>query len=207
MPITRLQLEKWLDAYFAAWRSNEAAEVEALFAPDAVYSYGPFREPARGREQIVANWVADGAPLSAEFRYEILAVHGDTGIAHWNVRQKAYYFHEPRSSWTAPGAALRRGRAPHGAAAPWTLCHRTAATWTPTRPAIHRTNQSGHGPMRRSRGEGIPAGDEHQVQQHHVDRHADDEPRVEEQTSAEGARRPRRSRRARATRRPAPPGR
>ena len=95
MPITRLELEKWLDAYFAAWRSNEAAEVEALFAPDAVYSYGPFREPARGREQIVANWVADGAPLSAEFRYEILAVHGDTGIAHWNVRQKAYYFHEP----------------------------------------------------------------------------------------------------------------
>ena len=39
MPITRQQLEKWLDAYFAAWRSNEAAEVEALFAPDAVYSY------------------------------------------------------------------------------------------------------------------------------------------------------------------------
>jgi hypothetical protein len=95
MPITRQALAAWLDAYFQAWRSNEAAEVEALFAPDAVYSYGPFREPARGREQIVANWVADGAPLTAESRYEILGVHGDTGIAHWNVRQKAYYFHEP----------------------------------------------------------------------------------------------------------------
>ena len=43
----------------------------------------------------MANWVADGAPLTAESRYEILAVHGDTGIAHWNVRQKAYDFHEP----------------------------------------------------------------------------------------------------------------
>ena len=93
--LTRRHLAEWLDAYFAAWRSNEAADVAALFAPDAVYSYGPFREPAQGREQIVANWVADGAPLSAETRYEILAVHGDTGIAHWNVRQKAYYFHEP----------------------------------------------------------------------------------------------------------------
>ncbi len=40
MAITRQQLGEWLDAYFAAWRSNEAAEVEALFAPDAVYSYG-----------------------------------------------------------------------------------------------------------------------------------------------------------------------
>jgi ketosteroid isomerase-like protein len=95
MPITRRQFAAWLDAYFAAWRSNEAAEVEALFAPDAVYSYGPFREPARGREQIVANWIADGAPLTAEARYEVLAVHGDLGIAHWNVRQKAYYYHEP----------------------------------------------------------------------------------------------------------------
>jgi hypothetical protein len=93
--VTREQLTRWLDDYFEAWRSNEAAEVEALFAPDAVYSYGPFREPARGRDQIVANWVADGPPLTVEHRYEILAVEGNTGIAHWNVRQKAYYFHEP----------------------------------------------------------------------------------------------------------------
>ncbi len=47
MPVTREHMGEWLDAYFAAWRSNEAAEVEARFAPDAVYSYGPFREPAR----------------------------------------------------------------------------------------------------------------------------------------------------------------
>ena len=43
----------------------------------------------------VANWVADGAPLTAHSRYEILAVEGDRGIVQWNVRQKAYYFHEP----------------------------------------------------------------------------------------------------------------
>jgi hypothetical protein len=95
MLVTREHLGQWLDAYFGAWRTNEVAEVEALFGPDAVYSYGPFREPARGREQIVANWVADGAPLSVESRYEILAIHGDIGIAHWNVRQRVYHFHEP----------------------------------------------------------------------------------------------------------------
>jgi hypothetical protein len=39
--------------------------------------------------------VADGAPLTAQSHYEILAVEGDRGIVHWNVRQKAYYFHEP----------------------------------------------------------------------------------------------------------------
>lgn len=94
MVVTRQQVGMWLDAYFVAWRSNEAAEVMARFAPDAVYSYGPFREPARGREQIVANWVADGAPLSAESRYEILAVHaarirGKTGATwpEWRPRR------------------------------------------------------------------------------------------------------------------------
>jgi ketosteroid isomerase-like protein len=93
--LTRHHLTDWLDAYFEAWRSNDGREVAALFAGDAVYSYGPFREPARGREQIVANWIADGPPLTVAHRYEILAVEGDTGIAHWNIKQKAYYFHEP----------------------------------------------------------------------------------------------------------------
>jgi hypothetical protein len=95
MVLTRHHLTEWLDAYFEAWRSNDRAEVAALFAADAVFSYGAFREPARGREQIVANWVADGPPLTVDHRYEILGVEGDRGIVHWNLRQKAYYFHEP----------------------------------------------------------------------------------------------------------------
>jgi hypothetical protein len=93
--LTREQLTEWLDAYFDAWRSNQGSEVAKLFAKEAVYSYGPFREPARGRDQIVANWVADGAPRSAESHYEILSVGDDLGIVHWTVRQKAHDFHEP----------------------------------------------------------------------------------------------------------------
>lgn len=75
----------WLERYFAAWASNDAAAVEALFAPDAVYWYGPFREPARGARQIVANWVSGGRPLAFESRFEVLAQLPDGGIAHWWV--------------------------------------------------------------------------------------------------------------------------
>jgi ketosteroid isomerase-like protein len=75
----------WLERYFAAWASNDAADVAALFAPDAVYRYGPFREPARGARQIVANWVRGGRPISFASRFEVLAQLPDGGIAHWWV--------------------------------------------------------------------------------------------------------------------------
>ena len=78
----------------------------------------------------MANWVADGAPLSAESRYEILAVHGDIGIAHWNVRQKAYYFHEP--TLELDGILVLRFDAQGRALSTWSGS--TAATWTTARP-------------------------------------------------------------------------
>src|SRR4029453_1657043 len=43
----------WLRRYFAAWASNDPVEVSSLFAVDAVYSYGPFREETRGRAALV----------------------------------------------------------------------------------------------------------------------------------------------------------
>jgi ketosteroid isomerase-like protein len=78
---------RWLDAYFAAWISSEADDVAALFAEDATYSVGPFAEPWVGRAQIVRRWTG-GAQEDVEYAYEILAVEGDTGIAHWNVRAR-----------------------------------------------------------------------------------------------------------------------
>ncbi|MBI2238097.1 MAG: hypothetical protein HYU54_06185 [Actinobacteria bacterium] len=42
--------------------SNDPDEVAALFAEDAAYSYGPFREPNRGRDAIVAEWVSGRGP-------------------------------------------------------------------------------------------------------------------------------------------------
>jgi ketosteroid isomerase-like protein len=78
-------LRTWLDRYFAAWRSNDAAEVEALFAPDAVYSYGPLRGEAHGRDEIVRRWVEGGVQPDLRTAFEPLAVAGDRGVAHWQV--------------------------------------------------------------------------------------------------------------------------
>ena len=75
----------WLERYFGAWASNDPVEVASLFAEDAVYSWGPFREPAVGREDIVRWWTDGGAQPELETTFEALAVEGDRGVAHWTA--------------------------------------------------------------------------------------------------------------------------
>ncbi|MFI5910464.1 nuclear transport factor 2 family protein [Dactylosporangium sp. NPDC051541] len=48
----------WVEGYIRAWTSNDPAEVGALFAEDAAYYTEPHREPWRGRDAIVAGWLA-----------------------------------------------------------------------------------------------------------------------------------------------------
>ena len=87
MDLSLEQLSDWLHRYFHAWQSNNAGDVAALFAEDAVYFYGPFREPARGRQTIVANWISDPqGQLDVTYKFEALATAGDLGIAHWHVQ-------------------------------------------------------------------------------------------------------------------------
>ena len=78
-------LGDWLERYFAAWESNDPDDVAALFAPDAVYSYGPFRDEARGRDEIVRRWVEGGVLPGLRWSYEALAVEGARGVANWRV--------------------------------------------------------------------------------------------------------------------------
>jgi len=73
----------WLERYFAAWTSNDPDDVAALFAPDAVYSYGPFREEARGQQEIVRRWVEGGVMPGLRWSYEPLAVEGERGEGNW----------------------------------------------------------------------------------------------------------------------------
>jgi ketosteroid isomerase-like protein len=82
----------WLDGYFQAWASNDPEDVAALFTEDAVYWFDPFREPRRGREEIVSAWVG-GLQEDVEYAYEPLAVSGDVGVAHWRVSSRS-----PRST-------------------------------------------------------------------------------------------------------------
>lgn len=86
MKLSLESLSQWLDRYFTAWKTNEPVEVAGLFTEDAVYYYGPFQEPARGRVRIVERWIADPQQQTdIRTTFEPLAVNGQMGIAHWQV--------------------------------------------------------------------------------------------------------------------------
>ena len=73
-----------MDAYRDAWVSNDPAEVAALFTEDAEYAIEPFRQPWRGRDEIVRRWTA-GITQQVELTFDVLAVEGDTAAVHWHV--------------------------------------------------------------------------------------------------------------------------
>lgn len=78
--------QRWLDAYARAWESNDCVQVAALFTEDAVYYTDPFREAWKGRDAIVRAWTSDPEQQDGvRFDYRVLAVRGDTGVAHWSV--------------------------------------------------------------------------------------------------------------------------
>jgi ketosteroid isomerase-like protein len=83
--MTRDDVQAWLDRYVAAWRSYDPAAIGDLFSADATYAYHPY-DPAgeilRGREAIVADWLANrDDPASWEATYEPYAVDGDRAVA------------------------------------------------------------------------------------------------------------------------------
>ena len=74
----RERLKTWVGGYVRAWETNDPDEIARLFAEDALYYTAPGREPWRGREAIVAGWLARrDEPGTWTFRHEILAVVGD----------------------------------------------------------------------------------------------------------------------------------
>ena len=46
-------VDRWMEAYRAAWISNVPSEVAELFTEDAVYAVSPFAEPWTGRDDPV----------------------------------------------------------------------------------------------------------------------------------------------------------
>jgi hypothetical protein len=81
-PVTSDELQAWLDAYVAAWRSYDRAAIGALFSEHATYAYYPYSEPERGRDAIVASWLDDrDEPGSWEAAYAPLMIDGDRAIA------------------------------------------------------------------------------------------------------------------------------
>ena len=85
--VTDDDVQRWLDAYIAAWSSYDAAEIAALFTEDATYRYDPFREPLVGGAAIVADWLQDpDEPGSWEAEYHPFAVAGDRAVAVGETR-------------------------------------------------------------------------------------------------------------------------
>lgn len=78
-------LRDWLDRYEAAWRTNDPAQIRALFTDDAVYRWHPWEtgaDAAHGVDAIVTAWLAEpDDPGSWQLRSEPLAVDGDLAVA------------------------------------------------------------------------------------------------------------------------------
>jgi uncharacterized protein (TIGR02246 family) len=57
-------VERWLDAYVAAWKSYDREAIAALYAEDVSCRYHPWDEAIVGRDAVVDSWfgVGENAP-------------------------------------------------------------------------------------------------------------------------------------------------
>ena len=77
----RHDYERWVDAYVAAWNSNDPSAIGELFTPDARYMTEPFAEPWEGREEIVRKWLErKDEPGDTTFTFEVLVAGVRVGI-------------------------------------------------------------------------------------------------------------------------------
>ncbi len=89
-----VDLQAWTDAYVRAWETSHPQAVGDLFAENACYYTHPFREPWKGREAIVRNWIEHpDPPGSWKASYRALAVNGPLGV----IRGTTQYFKDDGS--------------------------------------------------------------------------------------------------------------
>ncbi|MDX6636881.1 MAG: hypothetical protein QOJ01_392 [Solirubrobacterales bacterium] len=93
--MTHDQVQAWLDAYIAAWKSYEREAIAALFSEDVRYRYHPADEPIAGREAVVESWLGEGEhpdsserdePGTYDAAYTPFAVEGDRAVATGSSR-------------------------------------------------------------------------------------------------------------------------
>ena len=81
--MTRADVDRWLDAYVAAWRSYDRGEIAALFSADVSYRYRPHEEPIEGRDAVVDSWLGEDRDGEGTYdaEYSCVAVDGDVAVA------------------------------------------------------------------------------------------------------------------------------
>src|SRR6476620_12375761 len=87
--MTAADVQRWLDAYIAAWASYDEGEITALFTEDAAYRYDACSEPVIGAAAIAADWLKNrDAPGSWEAEYRPFVVSGDRAVAVGETRYR-----------------------------------------------------------------------------------------------------------------------
>ena len=85
--LTSAALESWLERYGAAWEARDPALAGRLFTANAPYHEMPFDEPKSGRAGIEEYWrTVTADQRDVQFESEVIAVGGNTGIAHWSAK-------------------------------------------------------------------------------------------------------------------------
>jgi hypothetical protein len=71
------EIDRWLQDYLKAWRTDAPDDIVALFEPDARYFTAPFREPCIGHAAITEWWVGqENSTVAWTFDYDIVAAEG-----------------------------------------------------------------------------------------------------------------------------------
>ena len=79
-------VRRWVDAYQAAWASNDPADIEVLFTADARYRHRPYHDPITGRDAIVSDWLQHrDEPGSWRAEFAPLVVHDDLAVVTGDV--------------------------------------------------------------------------------------------------------------------------
>jgi hypothetical protein len=78
--LTQVEVTRWVGAYIYAWRTGQAADIEALFTQDGEYHQRPQAADWIGRVAIVEGWQAQAAARqgAGHFTWQVLLVNGDT---------------------------------------------------------------------------------------------------------------------------------
>ena len=79
----RAAVDRWLDAYVAAWKAYDPGQIGELFSEGVEYAYRPTGDTIVGRETVVRSWIDDDPddPGSYDGAYEVYTVEGDRAVA------------------------------------------------------------------------------------------------------------------------------
>ena len=87
--LSREDVQRWVAAYEAAWRSAGTDALRSFFAEGARYLHSPYSEAIVGLAAIAQMWEAEREGPDEVFKLEtsVVAVEGDTAI----VRAQVFY--------------------------------------------------------------------------------------------------------------------